>query len=74
MLRTRKLDGSEIAVYTHGDGRVFVDAGKEHKQANPQDYARSGPWEKKHFCRFEDYGLADNLVRCRKCGLIKEAE
>lgn len=75
-MHPRRTDGQPLHVLTMPDGRVFVDieAKRERDHAGIPFYNRSGPDEPRHFCRFEDYGLADGLVRCRKCGLVKEKE
>lgn len=78
----RKADGSAIHVNTFPDGRVYVDVkpeqapcyGKLISRYSIGDYVmnRGGPEHSQHFHRWEDYGLADGLVRCRKCGLVAE--
>jgi hypothetical protein len=55
-----KLDGSTIYVEEDfATGKQYVDA--------PTRLDMIG----RHYCRFEDYGLANNMWRCRKCGLIQ---
>lgn len=76
MIFPRKLDGSAIAVFNHmATGRVYVDAGERVNGRSPSERrlqtGRGGPWAPLHHCRFEDYGLADDVVRCRKCGLVQ---
>lgn len=73
-MHPRRTDGQPIHVLTMPDGRVFVDIERRIDENGVLSFNRSGPDEPRHFCRFEDYGLADGLVRCRKCGLVKEGE
>lgn len=81
MIHPRRLDGQPLHVIPMPDGRVFVDPQPEVGAAHPagkytwfEASNRGGPEHSRHFHRFEDYGLADGLVRCRKCGLVKEGE
>lgn len=75
MIHPRRLDGKPLHVIPMPDGRVFVDPKPELAESDhyaPYNLNRGGPEHSRHFHRFEDYGLADGLVRCRKCGLVKE--
>ena len=67
MTPVRRLDGRAIDTFTMQDGRVYVDPvrGEGH---------RGGPETPRHFHRFEDYDLADEWLRCRKCGLLRKFE
>lgn len=76
MIHPSKTDGSPINVLSLPDGRVFVDP----QPVNRRLYGghgqvvtdRGGPDYPKHFCRFEEYGLSDGLVRCKKCGKVRK--
>lgn len=67
MAPPRKIDGSRILVHMTFEGATYVDMelGEDH---------RGGPEYPRHFHRFEDYGLADGYLRCRKCGLVGRSE
>lgn len=69
MMNPRRIDGSPLNVTRTREGRVFVDCQPEFDEFGHQKH-RSGPEHPNHYCRFEDYGLADGLVRCRKCGQV----
>ncbi len=74
-MHPKRVDGQPLHVLTMPDGRVFVDVEPEHlyePYGRGPVVNRGGPEHSRHFCRFEDYGLADGLVRCRKCGLVKD--
>lgn len=80
-MHPKRTDGQPLHVVTMPDGRVFVDIKPEQtstygklisRHVIGEITGRGGPDYRRHFCRFEDYGLADGLVRCRKCGLVKE--
>lgn len=79
-MHPKRADMEPLHVMTMPDGRVFVDVEPEmaHGTTGVQPYrvtvSRGGPEHSRHFCRFEDYGLEDGLMRCRKCGLVKEGE
>lgn len=74
-MQPRRLDGKALSVNSFPDGRVFVDSkperGAQDKYGCTEAINRGGPEYSEHYCQFEDYGLADGLVRCRKCGLVK---
>lgn len=75
MIHPKRLDGFPVHVTSFPDGRVFVDAYPLYhfyRGGRREMIHRSGPEHPRHFHRFEYYGLADGLVRCRKCGLVKE--
>lgn len=74
MIHPRRVDGNPIRVVSLTDGRVFVDVEPEIYKDNGhwRQSSRGGPEHSRHFHRFDDYGLAEGLVRCRKCGLVKE--
>lgn len=71
MIHPRKRNG-DLIVYFHdlATGRVFIDT-REHR-VDGELIHRSGPEHPRHYCRFEEYGLADGLLRCKHCGLVKE--
>ena len=72
MIYPRKRNGDLILYFQEiGTDRVFIDT----RECRTQDGTlvhRSGPEHPRHHCRFEDYGLADGLLRCKHCGLVKE--
>lgn len=75
VIHPKKIDGSPINVLSLPDGRVFVDPQPVDRTEANGDFLvvvnRGGPDYPKHFCRFEEYGLADGLVRCKKCGKVQ---
>lgn len=84
MIHPKRIDGNPLRVVTLPDGRVFVNVenefethrdplGKGHQKYYNKWVSRGGPEHSRHFCRFQDYGLADGLVRCRKCGRVVPA-
>lgn len=73
MIHPRKIDGSPISVFTRDGNRVYVDPEPEYDE-NGNKVTRGGPHHSFHYHRFEDYGLADDVLRCRKCGRVKVME
>lgn len=72
MIHPRRIDHQHLRVVTIPSKGTFVDANAEYDR-HGKLVGRGGPEYSRHYCRFEDYGLADGLVRCRKCGLVRQS-
>lgn len=73
MIHPRRIDGKPLRVLSLPDGRVYVDI-LDTRDTFGKLVHRGGPEYPNHFCRFKGYGLADNLVRCYKCGRVMPKE